>query len=234
MYDAFLLPDAAKNGGVATVADLGLAGGTIAHVFNEQLPSVVVTGVELDPDVIDLGRRHFTLNDPNLTIVRDDARVFLARGQSRFDAIAVDVFRPPHVPFQCATREFFSLANQRLTTGGAIMMNVAALREGDPIVTGLLNTAASVFPEVWVWHPPFHKNYVLIASSAPGLKERLARNPVPPDAEALRGRVVAALEGVRFNPTGLIFTDDRAPVEVLSDLLFLRFLAEEERNAGSK
>jgi spermidine synthase len=231
MYDAFLLLDAAKNGGVATLADLGLAGGTIAHVFNEQLPSVVVTGVELDPEVIDLGRRHFTLNDPNLSIVRDDARVFLARGRSRFDAIAVDVFRPPHVPFQCATREFFSLASEHLTTGGALMMNVAALREDDLVVTGLLNTAASVFPEVWVWHPPFHKNYVLIASSTPGLRERLARNPVPPDVEALRGRVVAALERVRFNPDRPIFTDDRAPVEVLSDLLFLRFLAEEERNA---
>ena len=92
MYDAFLLLDAAKDGGIATLADLGLAGGTIAHVFQTQLPSVAVTGVELDPDVIDLGRRHFTLNDPNLTIVNDDARVFLARGRSRFDALAVDGF----------------------------------------------------------------------------------------------------------------------------------------------
>jgi len=233
MYDAFVLLGAAKNGGVATLADLGLAGGTVAHVFNEQLPSVAVTGVELDPDVIDLGRRYFTLNDPNLTIVNDDARVFLARGRSRFDAIAVDVFRPPHVPFQCTTREFFSLASKRLATGGALMMNVAALREDEPVVTGLLNTAASVFSEVWFWHPPFHKNYVLFASSTPGLRERLARNPVPPDVEALREGVVAGLERVRFNPARPLFTDDRAPVEVLSDLLFLRFLAEEERNVGN-
>jgi spermidine synthase len=229
MYDAFLLLAAAKTGGIATLADLGLAGGTIAHVFNDELPSVAVTGVELDPDVIDLGRRYFTLNDPNLTIVNDDARIFLARGRSHFDAIAVDVFRPPHVPFPCTTREFFSLARERLAAGGALMMNVAALRDDDPLVTGILNTAASVFPEVWVWHPPLHANYVLIASNTAGIRDRLARNPVPPDVESLRETVVADLERVGFDPARPVFTDDRAPVEVLSDLLFVRFLQEEER-----
>jgi spermidine synthase len=231
MYDAFLLLGAAKDGGVATLADLGLAAGTIAHVFETQLPAVAVTGVELDPDVVDLGRRFFTLNDPNLAIVTDDARVFLARGRSRFDAIAVDVFRPPHVPFPCATREFFTLAKERLDPGGALMMNVAALSESDPLVTGLLNTVTSVFPEVWVWHPLFHRNHILLASATPGLRERLARNPVPPAFEELRGRVVASLERVPFDPTRAVFTDDRAPVELLSDLLFLRVLAEEEREA---
>jgi spermidine synthase len=234
MYDAFLFLGAAKDGGVATLADLGLAGGTIAHVFQTQLPSVAVTGVELDPDVIDLGRRHFTLNDPNLTIVNDDARVFLARGRSRFDALAVDVFRPPHVPFPCATREFFALARERLAPGGALMMNVAVLRDDDRVLTGLLNTAASVFAEVWVWHPLFHRNRVLVASAEPGLRERLARNPVPAGVEELRGHVVAALERIRFEPSRPVFTDDRAPVEVLSDLLFLRVLAEEERSASEK
>jgi spermidine synthase len=232
MYDAFLLLAAAKDGGIGTLADLGLAGGTIAHVFNEQLPSVAVTGVELDPDVIDLGRRHFTLADPNLAIVNDDARIFLERGRSRFDAIAVDVFRPPHVPFPCATREFFALAKERLAPGGALMMNVAALRDDDRFLTGLLNTAAAVFDEVWVWHPLFHRNWVLVASGTPGLKDRLARNPVPPDVEDLRGHVAESLERVRFEPSRPVFTDDRAPVEVLSDLLFLRVLADEERNAA--
>jgi hypothetical protein len=164
--------------------------------------------------------------------VNDDARLFLGRGRSRFDAIAVDVFRPPHVPFPCATREFFALAERRLSPGGALMMNVAALRDDDPVLTGLLNTAASVFGEVRVWHPPSHRNWLLFASATPGLGERLARNPVPPDAEALRGQVVAALERVPYDPARPVFTDDRAPVELLSDLLFLRFLADEERGTG--
>ena len=93
-------------------------------------------------------------------------------------------------------------------------------------------SAASVFPEVWVWHPLFHRNHVLFASGAPGLRERLARNPVPDDIETLRGGVVGSLERVTYEPSRPVFTDDRAPVEVLSDLLFLRVLAEEERGAA--
>jgi len=232
IYDAFLLLAAAKDGGIRTLADLGLAGGTIAHVFEEELPSVAVTGVELDPDVIDLGRRYFTLSDPNLSVVNDDARLFLGRGRERFDAIAVDVFRPPHVPFPCATREFFALAEERLAPGGALMMNVAALRSDDRVLTGVLNTAAAVFEEVWVWHPPLHGNWVLFASGTPGLRDRLARNPLPPDAEPLREEVVPALERVVFDPSRPVFTDDRAPVELLSDLLFLRFLTEEKRHVA--
>lgn len=229
MYDAFLLLAAAKDGGIATLADLGLAGGTIAHVFRTELPSVSVTGVELDPDVIELGRRYFTLNDPNLRIVNDDARIFLARGRRRFDAIAVDVFHPPHVPFPCATREFFLVARRHLAPGGALMMNVAALHDDDPLVRGILNTAASVFREVWVWHPTLQANYVLIASDTAGVRDRMARNPVPADVDSLRGWVVSRLERVRFEPSGPLFTDDRAPVEILSDLLFVRYLQAEER-----
>ena len=47
---AFRFEDARAACAIAT--DLGLAGGTIAHVFRNELPSVAVTGVELDPDVI--------------------------------------------------------------------------------------------------------------------------------------------------------------------------------------
>ena len=35
----------------------------------------------------------------------------------RFDAVAVDVFRGPHVPFHCATREFFALVKETARAG---------------------------------------------------------------------------------------------------------------------
>ena len=91
--------------------------------------------------------------DPNLTAVEADARVFLAHARRRYDAIAVDVFRGPHVPFTCATREFFTLAKAHLDPGGALMMNVAVLTAHDRALSGLLNTVASVFTETLVWHP---------------------------------------------------------------------------------
>ena len=78
-YDAFVLLDAARDGGLRTLLDLGLAGGTIVHDFRVQRPEVAITGVEIDPVVLELARRHFDLDGPNLTAVEADARVFLER-----------------------------------------------------------------------------------------------------------------------------------------------------------
>ncbi|HTS01617.1 MAG TPA: fused MFS/spermidine synthase, partial [Thermoanaerobaculia bacterium] len=166
-YDAFVLLDAAKDGGIRSLLDLGLAGGTIVHAFRTERPDVAITGVEIDPVVLELARRHFDLDGPDLAIREEDARAFLARTRRRFGAIAVDVFRGPHVPFHCATREFFALARSRLEPGGAVMMNVAVLSAHDRALTGLLNTVASVFAETRTWHPEGSKNWFVLASDTP-------------------------------------------------------------------
>ena len=229
MYDAFLLADAMKDGGLRTLAVIGLAGGTIAHDFQLQLPNVRVTGVELDPDVIALGRKYFTLDDPNLTAVNADGRVFLEATRTRFDAIAVDVFRQPHIPFPFTTREFFDLVRSRLEPGGVLLMNVAAIDRGDRLLEGIVNTIAGVFREVWVFHPLEHMNFLVFASNVPGLRGRLAVEPVPADVEGWRLAVLRNMVRVRPDPRRPFFTDDRSPAEVWGDLLFLRYLAAERR-----
>jgi spermidine synthase len=221
-YDAFVLLDAARDGGLRTLLDLGLAGGTIVQDFRVQHPAVAITGVEIDPVVLDLARRHFALDGPNLTAVVEDARTFLTRARTRFDAVAVDVFRGPHVPFHCATREFFALVKDRLDPGGALMMNVAVLSDRDLALPGLLNTVASVFADTWVWRPEGSHNRFILASDAPGLRDRLARNPVPEDLAEWRREIVLEMRPVAFDPAGPVFTDDRSPLDLYTDLLFVR------------
>lgn len=221
-YDAFVLLDAARDGGIRTLLDLGLAAGTIVQEFRVQRPSVAITGVEIDPAVLDLARRHFALDGPNLTAVAEDARTFLARGRTRVDAVALDVFRGSHVPFHCATREFFLLVKDRLDPGGALMMNVAVLSDRDRALTGLLNTIASVFPDTAVWHPEGARNRFILASGAPGLLDRLAANPVPDDLAEWRREIALEIRPVAFDPAGPVFTDDRSPLDLYTDRLFVR------------
>jgi len=53
---------------------LGLGGGTEAHLFAERFPGVVIDGVEIDPAIIEVGRRFFELSKiPNLRVITADA-----------------------------------------------------------------------------------------------------------------------------------------------------------------
>ena len=54
----------------------------------------------------------------------EDARPFLRRTDARYDAIFVDAYRQPYIPFYLATKEFFELARDRLTPGGVVLINV--------------------------------------------------------------------------------------------------------------
>ncbi len=225
-YDAFLLLDAARDGGIRTLLDLGLAAGTIVQDFRIQKPEVAITGVEIDPAVLDVARRRFALDGPNLTAVQGDARVFLARTPRSFGGIVVDVFRGAHVPFTCATREFFALVRDRLEPGGAVLMNFATLSGRDRGLAGLLNTMASVFADTWVWHPEGSDNWFLFGSETPGLGARLAHNPVPDDMAEFRRELIREIRPVVFDPVGAVFTDDRSPLDLYTDLVFVRTLTD--------
>ena len=66
----------------------------------------------------DLGRRWFDMQAPRLRIFTEDARPFLRRTDERYDAILVDAYRQPYIPFYMSTKEFFQLARDRLRPGG--------------------------------------------------------------------------------------------------------------------
>ena len=104
------------------------------------------------------------------------------------------------------------------------MMNVAVLTVRDRALTGLLNTAASVFAETLVWHPEGSRNWIVVASEAPGLAGPPRPQPRA-DTEEVRREFVRDIRAVAFDPSGPVFTDDLSPLEIYTDLLFLRHLA---------
>ena len=58
----------------------------------------------------EVGREYFDLDsNPRLTTYDADARPFLRATDERYDAIFVDAYRQPYIPFYLATREFFEL-----------------------------------------------------------------------------------------------------------------------------
>lgn len=74
---------------------LGLATGTLASIIAKKYKGVKVTGVEIDPVMIEIGKKYFVLDQiPNLKIVNKNAKEF----SGHYDVIFVDLYigdQPP-------------------------------------------------------------------------------------------------------------------------------------------
>ena len=70
----------------------------------------MIDAVEIDGELFDIGRRYFGLKPrPQLREhTAGRAAVPAAARNERYDAIFVDAYRQPYIPFYLATKEFFA------------------------------------------------------------------------------------------------------------------------------
>jgi spermidine synthase len=203
------------------VAMLGNAAGTAARAFERYYPDAEVDGVELDPAVSDAGRRFFEMGEIGTLTVHDvDARSFLRRTDERYDLILVDAYRPPYVPFYLATKEFFELVQERLHPGGIVALNVATTPGDHSLAEGIAGTLASVMPKALAWQPLRFNQIVIGQNGAPTGGVR----PAPGDVKTLVDDLRANMREVE--PSADPWTDDRAPVEWITDRMIVEFAAE--------
>jgi spermidine synthase len=214
--EMLVLPWAAAATAPRSVAVLGNAAGTTARAYGHYDPSTRVDGVEIDPALTDAGRRLFGLRGPRLHLHTADARPFLREAGRRWDAIVVDAYRQPYIPFQLATREFFALVRHRLTPGGVVMVNVGHPEGDDRLERVLTATMRTTFRTV-LRDPSEPTNTVLLATDAPASGARLARACARLPAELCPAAVEASRRLGPGLPGGAVYTDDRAPVEWLVD-----------------
>lgn len=218
VWDGFLFaPFTALAKPPERIAILGNAGGTTARAYARYFPETRIDAVEIDGELFDIADRYFGLRErPALQRHVADARAFLRRVDARYDAIFVDAYRQPYIPFHLTTREFFELARERLTPGGVVVVNAGHPVGSDRLEKVLSATLDEVFSHQ-LRYPVAPANTLLIASREPLAGARLERAAarLSPD---LRPLAVDAAR--RMGPRlrgGAVYTDDRSPVEWLID-----------------
>jgi spermidine synthase len=218
-WDSFLvLPFAGREAQPRQIAILGNAAGTIARQYGHFWPQTSVDGVEIDPELSDVGYRYFDMgSNPNLTVHDEDARPWLRQADGRYDLIVVDAYRQPYIPFYLTTKEFFDLIADRLTPDGVVIVNVGHPQDDEEFERSLGATMAAALPSV-LRDPVEQTNTLLIGATGPLSPDRLAaasRERLRGDLEKL-GEIDAARITSRL-PGGTVLTDDRAPVEWMID-----------------
>ncbi len=201
---------------------IGGGGFGMPQHLQRKAPDAKVTVVELDPAVIETGRRYFRLAEfPMITVEAMDARRFLDGTKQRFDLIFGDAYSGVHsVPAHLLSREFFQQVADRLEPDGVYMMNVISSPLGDrsQLRRAVTATLSSVFPHVAVFavnNPQANsvQNLILVASQRDLSRAFQAMRPIA-DLETL-SMLDRQVELPAAEHAGPVITDDRNPSELI-------------------
>jgi predicted membrane-bound spermidine synthase len=219
-----------QPGQVKSLAIVGLAAGTIAHQFTEVYGPIPIDGWEIDPRIISVAEEYFDMNQPNLNAIAEDGRWGLEHSHSQYSVIGVDAYRPPYIPWQLTTVEFFQSVHRHLTDDGVLVINVGRSPDDRRLIEGLVGTIQQVFPSVYVMDVPDTFNSIIYATVQPtkidyfynNLLKLYSATGVHPLLLSSMERVVANLQPT---PAGeIVYTDDRAPIEWITNDMVLNYV----------
>ena len=243
---------------VRRICIIGLAGGTVARQATAVYGPVPIDGVEIDPAIVEVGRRFFGLTQPpvaqrgspdprpaqpsglaqpNLNIFIGDGRFFLEHRAGQYDLIVIDAYRLPYIPFQLTTVEFFALVKAHLTPRGVVSVNVGRTESDYRLVEAIASTLKIHFATVHAIDLADTFNTVLVATQEPTSsanpeanlraisRSRLQRDARAAEGPFLRDAIAHSVSNLHsLSGNGIAFTDDRAPVESLTNAIVLRYI----------
>ena len=225
----FFNPAPMELSDVERVGLIGLAGGTIAKQYSEIFGPVPIDGWEIDPEIIRVGREYFDMNEPNLNPIVADGRWGLEHSDELYSVIAIDAYRAPYIPWQLTSVEFFQGVADRLDDRGVLAINVGRTADDRRLIEALAGTIQAVFPSVYLVDVPGSFNSLIYATREPTKATNLVENLLALEDRGAPSVLLEVLnratKNIRTTPdTGIVFTDDRAPVEQLINSIVLQFV----------
>src|ERR1051326_8250814 len=219
------------NSQLTNVLMIGLGGASTQRAYRHYYPDVTVETAELDPAVLRVAKAYFGFQESATQRVQlADGRVFIRRAEGPYGAIIVDAYTKSRygsfIPYHLATKEFFELADQRLTTNGVLAYNVIGTFQGwrADILGSVYKTMKEVFPQVYFFPAQETLNVVVVGVKS---KEKLSPTALQQRANALllskrirlptfRARLMALRTEPPLNfQRCQVLTDDYAPVDGL-------------------
>ncbi len=220
-------PAQASESQPKNVAILGLAGGTAARQYTAAFgDQVQITGVEIDPEILNVARRYFHLDEPNVHPVVADARYWLDTQAEHYDVIVLDAYQQPYIPFHLTTREFFNEVRGHLKPGGVAVVNAGRTATDFRLVDAIASTMAAVYPSVFLVDVPGFANTLVYGSTQPTTIADVEHNLGLINEPLARTVAASAVSegGLRVSTYhGQVFTDDLAPVERLIDEIIFSY-----------
>ncbi|MGE5643622.1 MAG: spermidine synthase [Byssovorax cruenta] len=219
-----------KPSSVKRIAIVGLAAGTTARQMTAVYGNIPIDGFELDPKIVEVGKKYFDMNMPNLNVHIGDGRLGLEESPYKYDIIAVDAYRPPYIPAHMTTQEFFEIVASHLTDDGVLTINSASVPGDRRLINGLATTIGTIFPSVYSVDIPGSLNTMIFATKQKTQPENFAINLLTLSQDpTVHPLLISTMQTTFANlksgyEVTTVFTDDHAPIEWIVNEMVVKFI----------
>jgi len=143
---------------------LGLGGGSAATLVTKFWPKVKVTGIDIDPVMVSLGKKYLKLGGVDIEIADayDFAGSMVKKGK-KYDLILVDTYLGHEYPKKFESEDFLRPVNELLTPGGVAIFNRLYYGDKRPQAVRFGSKLEKTFPRVEYLYP--QANLMLICSA---------------------------------------------------------------------
>ena len=101
---------------------LGLGGGTVAKLIQKYWPGAKITGIDIDPIMVELGKKYLGLDGLGVDIKIADAFNSMLYTR-RYDFVVVDLYNGDKFPEKFTTKNYIQLMRTVLSSGGIAVFN---------------------------------------------------------------------------------------------------------------
>jgi tetratricopeptide (TPR) repeat protein len=235
-----------KNKDKLNVMAIGGGGYVFPRYIETNWPQSRIDVVEIDPAVTEAAIEAFGLaRNTSINTISMDARNYVDEllekhlnglQTPKYDFIYEDAINDYSVPYQLVTREFNDKIASILADDGAYMVNLIDTYDSGQFLGTVINTLQKTFPCVyvatnWITHPAIRETFVVTATKRP-----FDFNTIEREKDLKIWRLSESeIENLKKKASGIVMTDDYAPVENLlapvvlqgyKESLALRYMGE--------
>jgi spermidine synthase len=143
-----------KKGKFNNCLIMGLGGGTVALLVNRYFPLAKITGVDLDPLMVSLGKKYLGLDEIKVrTIIGDGLKFINSDKYKRYDLIIMDTYQGDDYPEKFESEIFLKKLIKILSPQGLIVFNRLYYDRKRPLAVKFLERLNKVFGKVETFFP---------------------------------------------------------------------------------
>ena len=209
---------------IKSILLIGAGAYTMPKYFKDYYKDASVSVVEIDPEMVNIGKDFFDLGKYDIKTIIGDAKVVLNKSKEKYDVIFGDSYNSfISVPWYLLTEEWNNKVREKLNDGGIYAVNFIGSTEGEKsgFMRSVLRTFKVAFPNFYVFalgnNGEETQNVILVGMKGDlPLSEKDLRAKLSAGKNSFLAEKIVPAQFFQ-DSSGIILTDNFSPVEKLME-----------------